>query len=504
MNRFTRNNLLLITVIACSCVAAIGLLIFSIIRYVDMSHCMDEIENIKKQVKTLAAKNPSPHKDNREPIQANTRIMEAGARDLEKNFRSPMTDLAEKFVAMLEETNPPKEDDKIVPLTVERFRSAYNDMWGSGQNYVAKGYNYKDFRELKFKNWNKVVRQLLPEAQKLTTEPLTEAKLPEVLMSYIGINRDMGEQPENMVRYMKDYQNVLIKKLTNIKVNVEDNRIDWFGFDADPTPGIVAARFNNPREQYHQVCRVWDIYGDVIDRMSKCNKKLIYTRKDGKKVVVEHSTDEENRLKDHNIKFTEIDDRIENFYGIALRAAMAPLNAKDGGGNSEDGGLRNAINGNDEGPFKLYRLRVTVGGTMAGIRTFIRTLDEAYKDKRVYVVKSVALYAERDGAQEIFRSRDEQAGISSGVKKAPAEPQNVGRGRGRGRGRAVMHDEPEQQVQTKIDPAVIEEMRRQQEEANKKLKFYERIGYGDVLIGDDRSCKAVIDFDYYELKYEAK
>ena len=39
-----------------------------------------------------------------------------------------------------------------------------------------------------------------------------------------------------------------------------------------------------------------------------------------------------------------------------------------------------------------------------------------------------------------------------------------------------------------------------QEEAAKKLKFYERRGYGDILIGNDKNCRAVIDFDCYEVK----
>lgn len=33
-----------------------------------------------------------------------------------------------------------------------------------------------------------------------------------------------------------------------------------------------------------------------------------------------------------------------------------------------------------------------------------------------------------------------------------------------------------------------------------KLPYYDRPGYGDVLIGDDKTCKAVIDFDCFQLK----
>ena len=134
---------------------------------------------------------------------------------------------------------------------------------------------------------------------------------------------------------------------------------------------------------------------------------------------------------------------------------------------------------------------------MAGIRTFIKALDAAYREKHVYVVKSIALYAERDGAFEIFRSREEQMNPDAAKKNQSAHSGFQGRGRGRGRGRVA---ESDSSAQSKIDPAQLEEMKRRNEEALKKLKFFERPGYGDILIGDDKTSKAVIDFDCYELK----
>ena len=128
MNRFTRNNLLLIVFIACACVAAAGLLVFSIIRFVDMTHYRQEIDSIMKQVKTLAAKKPRPHEANKEPITANRDLYNSVADKLAVYFKSDMVALAEEFVRELRETNPPKEDDKEVPLTVERFKRDYEEM----------------------------------------------------------------------------------------------------------------------------------------------------------------------------------------------------------------------------------------------------------------------------------------------------------------------------------------------------------------------------------------
>jgi hypothetical protein len=50
------------------------------------------------------------------------------------------------------------------------------------------------------------------------------------------------------------------------------------------------------------------------------------------------------------------------------------------------------------------------------------------------------------------------------------------------------------------DAAKLEEMRRREEEAIRNLPYYDRPGYGDVLIGDNKNCRAVIDFDVFQLK----
>ena len=494
MNRFTRNNLLLIVIIACSCVAAILLLVFSIVRYVGMTKCMAEIESIKKQVEQLSRKNPSPHDINRKPIEENTALYNKVADKLAVYFTPSMKALAEEFVKNLEPVKPEKDEDgKIIPMTLDKFRKDYEDMWNKGQSYVDKQYNYNNFKELTFKNWTPLVRKFLPRAQKLTTEPLTEDSLPEVLFSYIGIPRVMGEQPDNMVKFMKNYQNALVKLMTSIKFNTVDSRIDWFGFDPDPTSPVIAGRFNSPRDQYPQIAKVWEIYGDVVKRMADCKMIVSYKDSTGKKINVPHTKEVIDRLELDKIPYTTYDDKVDSFYGLELRAAMGP-NARS---NVET--LRNAVAGNDEGPFKVYRLRISIGGSMAGIRTFIKALDAAYLEKHVYVVKSIALYAERDGAFEIFRSREEQLNPDA-AKKASGE-QNVSQGRGRGRGRGRSAAAPEQtERQSALDPAVVEEMKRRNEEALKKLKFFERPGYGDILIGDDKTSKAVIDFDCYELK----
>lgn len=508
MNRFTRNNLLLIIIIACTGVAVAGLLVFCIIRYIEMDQCITRIKNIENQVNELKRKTPAPTERNYAPIETNTKLYKEAADKLAEHFVSPMKAVAEEFVASLKETNPPKTDDgKPEQLTVERFRKDFEEMWGKGQSYVQKQYDYQGFREGRFSNWNAVVRKLLPKAQLLTTEELTEENLPEMLFSYIGIPRTMGEQPEQLSRFMRNYQNTLIKLMTNLKFDLE---VTTFGFDADYSAAKLATTFNDPRNHYPQLVRVWNIYGDVLSRLVSCTQKVRYEQ-NGKTIVEPWTSEVSSRLTGK--KYTLFDDRVDTFNGLMLRGAMSANSTKEAI-NPEN--MRKAIAGDEDGPFSIYRMRLKVAGTLTGIRTLVRALDDAYKvpadtdgakyiGKRIYVIKSIALYAEQDGGREIFRRHEEESGIKSTLhsdtsQQRPDTASRPRRGRGRGRARAEEPQAAETQQQTEQQAAEARaaELRRQQEEASKP--FHQRDGYGDIQIGADKRCSAVIDLDCYELK----
>ena len=86
---------------------------------------------------------------------------------------------------------------------------------------------------------------------------------------------------------------------------------------------------------------------------------------------------------------------------------------------------------------------------------------------------------------------------------APRENAPQGRGRGRGRGRAAvdnMQDTPVSENNSRDDAAKLEELRRQEEEAIRNMPYYDRPGYGEVVIGESKNCRAVIDFDVFQLK----
>ena len=74
MNRFVRNNLFLIIACAVACVAAVVLLIFSIIRYTGMARCIAEIEQFRQQIIELGKKRPAPVDENKPLIKQDIQL----------------------------------------------------------------------------------------------------------------------------------------------------------------------------------------------------------------------------------------------------------------------------------------------------------------------------------------------------------------------------------------------------------------------------------------------
>lgn len=480
MNRFVRNNLFLIIACAVACVAAVVLLVFSVIRYSEMAKCIAEIEQFRQQIIELGKKKPAPVDENKPLIKQDIRLYGKLADELEGYFKSGNRAVAERFVSILND-GLGKKDEKLTP---EKFVQDFREIWDKAPTEAERNLQFTTFKN-RFPNWNSAVAAVMPEFQKLTTEPLDEDATVELVFSALGVPRTMRENPENMLKFIKKYQAELVKMMSNIAFDTSKTRVDWFGFETEPTTASsITQKYKNPQSHYPALAKVWDIYGDVVKRLVSCRKTI----KDEKGNVMPWSREAENRLNREKVKFTIQGDKIDTFAGIFLRAAIAP------DANAEN--AANAILGDEKGSLQVYRLRLQVSASLTGIRLLVKALEDAYKEHRIYIIRSVALFAVRDGADEIFRKIAGEYNTSTeenaGDKNEPAVQESRGRGRGRGRGGRGAEPQVPQPQQPKKQAAV----KPAQEESNKKYEYYERIGYGDVLIGDDKTCTAIIDFDY--------
>ncbi len=453
MNRFVRDNLLLIIVLSVSVAAVCVLLVFAMMEYVRMADRIASIEKLRGEISKLVKQDPAPVEGNKPRIEQDIKLYRKASGKLRKMFRKPLESAGEAFISTLRPVNPEKDDKgNLVSLTKEKFVTAFNEMWNkSGErNYAQKNFAFRTFRR-RFANWNGAMDRFIQVARKHTTEPLgpdDRENSEELMLSSLGIPRRMQDNPEKLERFMRNFQSGLVRMMSKVKF---DNSVAWFGFN--PDPNAIRSTFPNPAEQYPQVARAWDIIGDVMKRLVAA--------------------------------------KVEGFEGIFFRSALD---------NNKDGMLR-GIAGEDVGSFRVFRFRLAVSGSLDSIRELVRLLDTAYKEKRFYIIRSIALYALHDGGNELFLKAEESAdeefgrGDNPPPKKEPRRAPVRGR-RGRRGGPAVEEKKAPTQAELLAKAQAEAERRRREKERSSKFKYYERIGYGVVLIGASSPCRALIDFDY--------
>ena len=173
---------------------------------------------------------------------------------------------------------------------------------------------------------------------------------------------------------------------------------------------------------------------------------------------------------------------------------------------------KRTLAGEESGGYQLHHFSFEVIGSISNIRKLVKDIDNAFASNRVYLVRSVSLYALNDPAEALFSQENtlpqdfidslmeqearKSAAVAAMTTTTPAQQPQV-RGR-RGRRQSVVP--MEMPTRTELTSEELQVRRAQVvkefEEAEKKKKYYERFGYGDTLIGGSDECRAVIDVDY--------
>ena len=86
------------------------------------------------------------------------------------------------------------------------------------------------------------------------------------------------------------------------------------------------------------------------------------------------------------------------------------------------------------GDYVIYHYTFGVSGDLNKIRAFVKALHEATREHRMYIVRSVFLYADSDGAQNVFQERAAEAerlrleleGLNTGTDAASGMPPEMG------------------------------------------------------------------------------
>ena len=482
MNRFVKHNMLLIAVFAVSGVVAAALMIYALIEYVQMAQVIGNIDKLRQEIETIGKQTPRPVDENKPRIEADIQLYQKCAAELRAHFGRPMQPAVDAFIAAIQPDRKPAAEKKEgeeapeepEPLTEANFIAKFKEGWDPipATQYAQQNY----FLESKFRpnypKWRQGTAAFAELAKMHTFEKITDNNVDEILLSAMGIPRRLQGRPEELQRIFNEFRERVNESLEGkIDLTEQANR---FGFPSDSASAYA-------RADYPILLEHMNILYDMLLRL-KAPKDPKDTMEPTLRII-------------HNI-------RIRNTAGNP----EAGDGGAEGGMGGGEAGSKWGGSVETTGSFSNYHYTLVVSGPMEAIRDVAVKLANAYKDRRIYIVRSVFLYAEENRAAALFTpaevNESENTTNSEPREAAPAAPTT---GRRRGRRSAVAAPETGENTQAQGDAEAAKKKREEAErkkaflERQKSLPLHERYGYGEILVGGDKDYRAVIDIDYVVL-----
>lgn len=342
-------------------------------------------------------------------------------------------------------------------FTPAAFVEAFNKMLEGSEerNFADRRTRFDDFRRDRFENWSKARAAFIKAAQPCIVEKLTDENADEIMLFALGLPRHLSGESEKLEALKNNIIQQLIEKRVQLTgrsrglgiVAVADTSAAMGG---DAGGGGEDVK-NIPAEEYPDIAIHLDIIADMLRRVG--------------------------------------DSQGINIWDVQIR-----LRAGEG----ENAGRSFKDSKEQRDGFDIYHYTLEISGTMAEIRAAVARLDNSYADRRVYLVKSIYLYAENNLADSIFTGQRVDASRDSENASAGPAATNIIRRRRVRRGAEGVDDSDlgggnrdlgEEQRQ--LDAAY----KKQQE----KLEYYKRDGYGEPIVaasGEKETFRAVIDVEY--------
>ena len=337
MNRFIKNNLVLIIVLGISLIATIGLLVWTTIQYLQMWQYITQTENLREEIANLIKKTPAPVEGNIPLIEADRKLYTRVAEQIRKPFGRPLQPALDQFISVLRRTNGEK-------ITLDKFKEEFSAEWTKSDLFAQQELNYSLFKR-NFRNWDEAMQVFRSIAEKATAEPINDGNIDEIFQSALGVQRKLGGKPENLLRMMTNFRNGMLE-LTKDKIQFDSEEATYFSFSfsnigsgvAPSGDGVGGGTSGYLLEDYPMIAQHWEILSDIVKRST--------------------------------------DSGIESFVSFRKRAIQPE---KSGG-------------------FDVFHYSIEVTGSMDSIRKLVALLDQAYHSNRVYVVRSIFLYQVEDDA----------------------------------------------------------------------------------------------------------
>ena len=467
-SRFIKNNALFLVISGICGLVALTLLVFVLMQYIKMSVANGRVTEYRNNIKELISEKPAPVDGNKPRIQADLDAYRRVSSVLRGKFGRPYQLAVNAFIQTLKEV-PEKDEDgadkPVEPLTEERFITMFKEGkdgegWNNHENdFPGQKYYLENKFKVRFKNWNEAAEKFRELAQQHhTSEQITGDNIDEIILWAMGIDRQLAGNQAMMMKIYSDFREELLNVLGDTLPLVPP--ADTFGFNSIDGKAFATG-------DYAFVINHIDVLNDAFRRIKGCGLKMLHS------------------------------------VNIRSNAAATNAGAEDttetSGAGQKAGYFSQSVF--DEGGYEFYHNTIEVTGTMEAIRKVAPALAGAYQDRRIYIVRSVALYAEENGANAIFAPLFTVADENNGEER-DQQQQVVRRGRRRIRP-SVVAANPDGEERNNSE----EEARRQREEAEKRfqemqarLPYKERVGYGEILVGAGEEYRAVFDIDYAVLK----
>lgn len=380
-------------------VVAIGLLVYMLILFFAWSDLRDRTETARNEVQAMVNKKPAPGKENEERIQKDIELYQDKSKDIVDTFKSPLRPAIDAFLAELppplvsalndEEKDAYKEpgtgiegDDetpavplKIRKLSYDDFRKffvARFEAFCTERNYNEDRdrFSLKTLSEFRTKcanlfpagSWKKAMDKFFEKAKTLTYEPIDEADpLPTLLVGF-GMPRRVSD---NKMQLAKQVDEIIVRKIKPMAEKghlfLEEKAFDFVG-GASENKGTSSDTKKVGIEDYPHAFFHWDVFGDIVHRL--CLGKATSLRR------------------------------------VILRTAPVE-GGSDGNQNSSSVNFNAAFD--TDGNYRLYHYTVVFTASMESVREVVRTFDSAWKDRRMYLVRGIALYTNENNAALIMK-----------------------------------------------------------------------------------------------------
>ena len=428
MNRFVKDNLILVISIALTCLVAVGLLVYGIIEWVRISELMDETDSLRNKIVTLNKAKPAPVDGNKQPIKDDTQEYVKLFHKLTPVFDSPLRQSKDAFLRALYNLKA----DEITDEAARKFLDLYNERVMSASNPTAQRMQWDKLRG-EFKNWETAANAFREAAVKAGVEKeQLDYYINDIVLAELGIPRRMNEDANELQRFLNNTRTYLTERLGERLAGGD-------------TFGIIPPSNGFAKSDYPIIARHTAILSDIIIRIAES--------------------------------------KIDTFNGIFIRGTTGEnWNSSF----SEENGCR------------IAHYTFEVNGTLDSIRNLAASFDNALKDNRFYIVRSVFLYGtEAEKIRALLRPemKNNEGEMNPQQQQSDSGSGLFGGGRRARLARARQQEEQQREEEKKKQRDASADALRERE---KNLQIHERHGYGEIKLGDVSSFKAIFDIDYIE------